>query len=76
MPTKDGNPTIEVEGYFGPKQTTKEEFVQYWTDHCNDFIYLVDYMIETDMDWYKSLKAQVSERAGLQFARKLKEQTK
>lgn len=29
-------PTIEVEGYFGPKRVTREKFIQTWVNHASE----------------------------------------
>jgi hypothetical protein len=32
--------TKTVEGYFGPKQVTRDEYVRQWTDHFSQILHL------------------------------------
>ena len=41
-----GQPVIEVEGHFGPKEITQQDFISTWTSHVRELKRL-DY----DMEW-------------------------
>ena len=66
------NSTITVEGFFGEKQMTKEEFVKVWVDQAGELIKL-DY----SRDWQDKvieMKQTVCEKAINEFERMYEEQ--
>ena len=62
--------TIEVGGFFGPKQITREDFVKQWTDHVNQL-----HRLSFDhFDEFCKIAGRVSEIAGQEWDRLYKAQ--
>lgn len=40
--------TKTVDGYFGPKQVTRDEFVTQWVSHFNQTLHLADNVAELE----------------------------
>ena len=54
------SPTITVDGFFGEKQVTREDFINQWVDHAAQLSSL-------DFEFWLELKPQVTELAGQKF---------
>lgn len=54
--------TKQVDGYFGVKQVTREEFVRQWTDHFMQFYSLP--CDATEMRELDRIKSRLAEMAG------------
>lgn len=52
--------TKQVEGYFGPKQVTREEFIKRWTGHFTEFFNLAEASSE-----YEEMKRMQERMAAL-----------
>jgi hypothetical protein len=54
--------TKTVQGYFGPKQVTREQYVKQWTDHFGEVYHLTSTTAEYDE--LTAMKARIADLAG------------
>jgi hypothetical protein len=59
--------TKTVEGYFGPKQITREEYVKQWTSHFSQMYHLID--SSEDIKELDAMKEKLSKMAGVKWDR-------
>lgn len=57
--------TKEVDGYFGPKQVTRAEFVRQWTMHFGQVFHLAD--SNAELKELAAMEARISEMAGVRW---------
>lgn len=57
--------TKEVQGFFGPKQVTREDFIKQWRTHAADVYSLT--LTTEDYEAVKALLNTVAEMAGRKF---------
>ncbi len=67
-------PTIEVNGFFKPKQVTREEFVKQWSELVGDLYNIAN--TPTHIADVAAMVIQVRNIAGAEFDRVLAVQTK
>lgn len=66
METAEMN-TKTVDGYFGPKQVTREAFVKQWVEHFQQFYHLAD--TTAQFDDLKTTQLRIAALAGQKWDR-------
>ncbi len=59
--------TKQVDGYFGPKQVTRAEFVAQWVQHFNQVLHLADNVAQ--LEELDTMSLRISELAGAKWDR-------
>lgn len=59
--------TKTVDGHFGPKRVTREQFIQRWADHFAECVHLTDTTAE--FDEFVGMKQRIKELAGAKWDR-------
>jgi len=54
--------TKTVDGYFGPRQVTREQFISQWTQHFSQVLHLTNTVAE--FDELKVMQARIAALAG------------
>ena len=52
--------TIEVQGYFGPRRVTKQDYVKQWQDHVRELYKLTPSLESEDYTFIRDLVTQAA----------------
>lgn len=67
METVAAKATKTVEGTFGPKQITRDDFVKRWTEHFGEVLWLANSTAEYEE--LRAMKRRIAELAGAAWER-------